>query len=112
MILIFFDNRDQQNRELRDSFIQIMNQYILTHFGEVVSKVINIEIQRQLAPMLSAKIDHVQQQLQIDVSQKLTTFDLMLNENISQICKSKVIMMEELMRLANNLNYICFLEHN
>ncbi|XP_050322266.1 enhancer of mRNA-decapping protein 4 homolog isoform X3 [Bactrocera neohumeralis] len=87
----FMAGRDQQNRELRDSFIQIMNQYILTHFGEVVSKVINIEIQRQLVPMLSAKIDHVQQQLQIDVSQKLNTFDLMLNENISQICKSKNI---------------------
>ncbi|XP_054082484.1 enhancer of mRNA-decapping protein 4 homolog isoform X3 [Zeugodacus cucurbitae] len=87
----FMAGRDQQNRELRDSLIQIMNQYILTHFGEVISKVMNMEIQRQLAPMLSAKIDHLQQQLQVDVNQKLSTFDLMLNENISQICKSKNI---------------------
>ncbi|XP_067625151.1 enhancer of mRNA-decapping protein 4 homolog isoform X2 [Eurosta solidaginis] len=87
----FMAGREQQNRELRDSFIQIMNQYILTHLGEVVSKVINIEIQRQLAPMLSAKIDHLQQQIQIDISQKLTAFDLMLKDNISQVCKSKNI---------------------
>ncbi|XP_017473347.1 PREDICTED: enhancer of mRNA-decapping protein 4 homolog [Rhagoletis zephyria] len=87
----FMAGREQQNRELRDSFIQIMNQYVLTHLGDVVSKVINIEIQRQLAPMLSAKIDHLQQQIQIDVAQKLTAFDLMLKDNISQVCKSKNI---------------------
>lgn len=67
-----------------------MNQYVLTQLGEVVSKVINIEIQRQLAPMLSAKLDHLQQQIQIDIGQKLSAFDLMINENISKVCKSKV----------------------
>ncbi|XP_012157924.1 enhancer of mRNA-decapping protein 4 homolog [Ceratitis capitata] len=87
----FMAGRDQQNRELRDSFIQIMNQYVLTQLGEVVSKVINIEIQRQLAPMLSAKLDHLQQQIQIDIGQKLSAFDLMINENISKVCKSKTI---------------------
>ncbi|XP_054741449.1 enhancer of mRNA-decapping protein 4 homolog isoform X1 [Anastrepha obliqua] len=87
----FMAGRDQQNRELRESLIQILNQYILTHLGEVVSKVINMEIQRQLAPMLSAKIEHLQQQIQLDVAQKLTAFDLMLKENISQVCKSKNI---------------------
>lgn len=67
-----------------------MNQYVLTQFGEMVSKVMTIEIQRQLAPMLAAKLDNLQQQIQLDVTQKLSAFDLIIKENIAQACKSKV----------------------
>lgn len=70
--------------------MQIMNQYLLTQFGEMVSKVMTIEIQRQLAPMLAAKLDNLQQHIQLDVTQKLSAFDLMIKENIAQACKSKV----------------------
>lgn len=91
MILSWFCHfRDVQNRELRDSIMQIMNQYVLTQFGEMVSKVLTIEIQRQLAPMLGAKMDNLQQQMQLDIAQKLKSFDLMIKENIAQACKSKV----------------------
>uniref|UniRef100_A0A1I8PAA0 Uncharacterized protein n=1 Tax=Stomoxys calcitrans TaxID=35570 RepID=A0A1I8PAA0_STOCA len=87
----FLMGKDVQNRELRDSIMQIMNQYVLTQFGEMVSKVMTIEIQRQLAPMLAAKIDNLQQQIQLDIAQKLKSFDFMIKENISQACKSKSI---------------------
>lgn len=87
-ICVFF--RDVQNRELRDSIMQIMNQYVLTQIGEMVSKVMTVEIQRQIAPMLSAKLDNMQQQIQLSVAQKLSSFDLMIKENIAQACKSKV----------------------
>ncbi|XP_073824958.1 enhancer of mRNA-decapping protein 4 homolog Ge-1 [Musca autumnalis] len=87
----FLMGRDVQNRELRDSIMQIMNQYVLTQFGEMISKVLTIEIQRQLAPILAAKIDNLQQQIQLDVGQKLKSFDMMIKENIAQACKSKSI---------------------
>ncbi|KAL9922946.1 enhancer of mRNA-decapping protein 4 homolog isoform X1 [Glossina fuscipes] len=87
----FMAEREAQNRELRESIVQIMNQYILTQFGEIVSKVMAIEAQRQLVPMLSAKLDALQHQIQIDVGQKLTAFDSMLKENIAQACKNKSI---------------------
>lgn len=67
-----------------------MNQYVLTQFGEMISKVLAIEIQRQLAPILAAKLDNMQQQIQLDVAQKLKSFDMMIKENIAQACKSKV----------------------
>lgn len=82
--------RDVQNRELRDSIMQIMNQYVLTQFGEMVSKVMTLEIQRQLAPMLAAKLDNMQQQIQLNVAQKLSAFDVMIKENIALACKNKV----------------------
>lgn len=82
--------RDVQNRELRDSIMQIMNRYVLTQFGEMMSKVMALETQRQLAPMLAAKLDNMQQQIQLNVAQKLSAFDLMIKENIAQACKSKV----------------------
>ncbi|KAM7354487.1 enhancer of mRNA-decapping protein 4 homolog Ge-1 isoform 1-T2 [Cochliomyia hominivorax] len=87
----FLAGKDVQNRELRDSIMQIMNQYVLTQFGDVVSKVMTLEIQRQLVPMLAAKLDNMQQQIQVNVSQKLSAFDLMIKENIAQACKSKTI---------------------
>ncbi|XP_037810826.1 enhancer of mRNA-decapping protein 4 homolog [Lucilia sericata] len=87
----FLAGKDVQNRELRDSIMQIMNQYVLTQFGEMVSKVMTLEIQRQLAPMLAAKLDNMQQQIQLNVAQKLSAFDLMIKENIAQACKSKTI---------------------
>uniref|UniRef100_A0A1A9WBH7 Ge1_WD40 domain-containing protein n=1 Tax=Glossina brevipalpis TaxID=37001 RepID=A0A1A9WBH7_9MUSC len=86
----FMAERDAQNRELRESIVQIMNQYILTQFGEIVSKVMAIEAQRQLVPMLSTKLDALQHQIQVDVGQKLNAFDAVLKDNIAQACKSKV----------------------
>lgn len=47
-------------------------------------------MQRQVMPMLIAKVDGMQQQIQLDVAQKLTSFEILLKENISQVCKSKV----------------------
>lgn len=71
--------------------MQIMNQYVLTQFGEMVSKVLTIEIQRQLAPMIVAKVDNMQQQIHLDIAQMLKSFDQIIKENIAQACKSKVI---------------------
>ncbi|XP_065357524.1 enhancer of mRNA-decapping protein 4 homolog [Calliphora vicina] len=87
----FLAGKDVQNRELRDSIMQIMNRYVLTQFGEMMSKVMALETQRQLAPMLAAKLDNMQQQIQLNVAQKLSAFDLMIKENIAQACKSKTI---------------------
>ncbi|XP_055918837.1 enhancer of mRNA-decapping protein 4 homolog isoform X4 [Eupeodes corollae] len=87
----FLAGREAQNRELRDTFVQLINQFTLTRLTEVISKVITIEIQRQIMPMLSAKIDGLQQQIQMDVANKLAAFDMMLKDNIAHVCKSKNI---------------------
>lgn len=85
----YFYFSDVQNREMRDTFLQIINQFLLSQVSDVISKVLTIEMQRQVMPMMAAKIDSMQQQIQIDVAQKLTAFDLMMKENIAQVCKSK-----------------------
>ncbi|XP_055837361.1 enhancer of mRNA-decapping protein 4 homolog isoform X3 [Episyrphus balteatus] len=87
----FLAGKEAQNRELRDTFVQLINQFTLTRLTEVISKVITIEIQRQIMPMLAAKIDGLQQQIQMDVANKLAAFDMMLKDNIAHVCKSKNI---------------------
>lgn len=80
--------------------MQIISQYVLTQFGDMVSKVMTIEIQRQLGPMLAAKLDNMQQQIQLTVGQKLSAFDLMIKENIAQACKSKVSKVRRLTKMV------------
>lgn len=87
----FLAGKEAQNRELRDTFVQLINQFTINRLTEVISKVITIEIQRQIMPMLAAKIDGLQQQIQMDVANKLAAFDMMLKENIAHVCKSKNI---------------------
>lgn len=69
----------------------MLNQYVMTHFTDMVGKVLNMELQRQLLPLVNAKMDQLQNQMQLEMVQKLNVFDKTVKENIAQVCKSKVI---------------------
>lgn len=84
-------SRSAQSRELRDTIIHALNQFLFKQFAEKMSEMLILEIQRQVVPVLVTKLDMIKQQIQLDVSQKLTTTDKILKENIAQVCKSKSI---------------------
>ncbi|XP_037708076.1 enhancer of mRNA-decapping protein 4 homolog [Drosophila subpulchrella] len=85
----FLAARESQNRELRDSVLQVLNQYVMSHFTDIIGNVLNMELQRQLLPRVNAKMDQLQAQMQVEIVQKLSGFDKAVKENIAQVCKSK-----------------------
>lgn len=85
----FLAARESQNRELRDSVLQVLNQYVMNHFTDIIGNVLNMELQRQLLPRVNAKMDQLQAQMQVEIVQKLSGFDKAVKENIAQVCKSK-----------------------
>ncbi|KRG02628.1 enhancer of mRNA-decapping protein 4 homolog isoform X1 [Drosophila mojavensis] len=85
----FLHARETQNRELRDSVLQVLNQYVMNHFTDIIGNVLNMELQRQLLPRVNAKMDQLQNQMQLEIVQKLNVFDKTVKENIAQVCKSK-----------------------
>ncbi|KAH8259108.1 hypothetical protein KR038_003034 [Drosophila bunnanda] len=85
----FLVARESQNRELRDLVIQVLNQYVMNHFTDIIGNVLNMELQRQLLPRVNAKMDQLQTQMQVEIMQKLNVFDKTVKENIGQVCKSK-----------------------
>ncbi|XP_017077359.2 enhancer of mRNA-decapping protein 4 homolog [Drosophila eugracilis] len=85
----FLAARESQNRELRDSVIQVLNQYVMNHFTDIVGNVINMELQRKLFPQVNAKMDQLTAQMQVEIVQKLSMFDKTVKENVAQVCKSK-----------------------
>ncbi|KAH8249504.1 hypothetical protein KR032_010090 [Drosophila birchii] len=85
----FLAARESQNRELRDSVLQVLNQYVMNHFTDIIGNVLNMELQRQLLPRVNAKMDQLQAQMQVEIVQKLNVFDKTVKENIGQVCKSK-----------------------
>ncbi|XP_034666719.1 enhancer of mRNA-decapping protein 4 homolog [Drosophila subobscura] len=84
--------RENQNRELRESVVAVLNQYVLTHFTDIIGNVLNMELQRQLVPRVNAKMDQLQAQIQVEFVQKLGVFEKAVKENIAQVCKSKQFM--------------------
>ncbi|XP_017059250.2 enhancer of mRNA-decapping protein 4 homolog [Drosophila ficusphila] len=85
----FLAARDGLNRDLRDSVLQVLNQYVMNHFTDIIGNVLNMELQRQLLPRVNAKMDQLQAQMQVEIVQKLSVFDKTVKENIAQVCKSK-----------------------
>ncbi|XP_017153982.1 enhancer of mRNA-decapping protein 4 homolog [Drosophila miranda] len=85
----FLQARENQNRELRESVVAVLNQYVLTHFTDIIGNVLNMELQRQLLPRVNAKMDQLQAQIQVEFVQKLGVFEKAVKENIAQVCKSK-----------------------
>ncbi|KAH8319040.1 hypothetical protein KR067_005765 [Drosophila pandora] len=88
----FLAARETQNRELRDSVLQVLNQYVMNHFTDIVGNVLNMELQRQILPRVNAKMDQLQAQMQVEIVQKLSVFDKTVKENIAQVCKSKTFL--------------------
>lgn len=70
--------------------LQVLNQYVMNHFTDIIGNVLNMELQRQLLPRVNAKMDQLQNQMQLEIVQKLNVFDKTVKENIAQVCKSKV----------------------
>jgi len=70
--------------------LQVLNQYVMNHFTDIIGNVLNMELQRQLLPRVNAKMDQLQAQMQVEIVQKLSGFDKAVKENIAQVCKSKV----------------------
>lgn len=62
----------------------------MNHFTDIIGNVLNMELQRQLLPRVNAKMDQLQNQMQLEIVQKLNVFDKTIKENIAQVCKSKV----------------------
>ncbi|KAH8378342.1 hypothetical protein KR093_010780, partial [Drosophila rubida] len=85
----FLHERESQNRVMRDSMMQGFNQYVMKHFTDIIGNVLNMELQRHILPCVSAKMDQLQNQMQLEMVQKLSVFDKTVKENISQVCKSK-----------------------
>ncbi|XP_068150298.1 enhancer of mRNA-decapping protein 4 homolog [Drosophila tropicalis] len=85
----FLQARDSQNLELRESVLQVLNQYVMNHFTDIVGNFLNLELQRQIVPRVNAKMDQLQNQMQVEIVQKLNVFDKTVKENIAQVCKSK-----------------------
>lgn len=82
---------ENQNRVLRDSVLQVLNEYVMKYFTEIIGNVLNVELQRQVLPRVNAKMDQLQNQMQQEIVQKLNVFDKTIKENIAQVCKSKVM---------------------
>ncbi|KAM8716040.1 hypothetical protein ACLKA7_002996 [Drosophila subpalustris] len=85
----FLHERENQNRVLRDSVLQVLNEYVMKYFTEIIGNVLNVELQRQVLPRVNAKMDQLQNQMQLEIVQKLNVFDKTIKENIAQVCKSK-----------------------
>ncbi|XP_051858129.1 enhancer of mRNA-decapping protein 4 homolog isoform X1 [Drosophila albomicans] len=85
----FLHERENQNRVMRDSVLQVLNQYVMKHFTDIIGNVLNMELQRHILPCVSAKMDQLQNQMQLEMVQKLSVFDKTVKENIAQVCKSK-----------------------
>ncbi|XP_034471576.1 enhancer of mRNA-decapping protein 4 homolog isoform X2 [Drosophila innubila] len=85
----FLHERENQNRALRDSVLQVLNEYVMKYFTEIIGNVLNVELQRQVLPRVNAKMDQLQNQMQLEIVQKLNVFDKTIKENIAQVCKSK-----------------------
>lgn len=96
---------ESQNRELRDSVVQVLNQYVMNHFTDIIGNVLNMELQRQLLPRVNAKMDQLQNQMQLEMVQKLNVFDKTVKENIAQVCKSKVMMRQGYKYNTKSLHY-------
>ncbi|KAH8335925.1 hypothetical protein KR074_007164 [Drosophila pseudoananassae] len=88
----FLAAREIQNRDLRDSVLQMLNQYVMNHFTDIIGNVLNMELQRQIVPRVNAKMDQLQAQMQVEIVQKLSVFDKTVKENIAQVCKSKTFL--------------------
>lgn len=58
--------------------------------GIQLSQVLVTEVQKHLLPMVAAKLDSLKAQIQADVGQKISISDVVIKENIANICKSKV----------------------
>lgn len=85
----FLSQRDKQNRELRDNIIQSITPLLLNQLTERMSHIFVAELQRHTLPLVASKLDLIKQQIHIDVSEKLSTSDQLLKENIIQVCTSK-----------------------
>lgn len=85
----FLSQRDKQNRELRDSIIQSITPLLLNQLTERMSHIFVAELQRHTLPLVASKLDLIKQQIHIDVSEKLSSSDQLLKENILQVCTSK-----------------------
>ncbi|KAH8412358.1 hypothetical protein KR009_001463 [Drosophila setifemur] len=85
----FLAARETQNRELRETTLQVLNQYVVNHFTDIIGNFLNLEMQRTVLPRVMAKMDQLLALLQGEVSQKLIVFDKTVKENIAQVCKSK-----------------------
>lgn len=85
----FLSQRDKQNRDLRDSIIQSITPLLLNQLTERMSHIFVAELQRHTLPLVASKLDIIKQQIHIDVSEKLSSSDQLLKENIIQVCTSK-----------------------
>ncbi|XP_037912102.1 enhancer of mRNA-decapping protein 4 homolog isoform X3 [Hermetia illucens] len=83
--------RNAQNRELKESVMHLLNQFLFNQFPEKQSNMLTSEVQKQITSVIMAKLDVIEQHFQNEISQKLTTTDKILKENIAQVCRSKNI---------------------
>lgn len=87
-----FFNSEKQNREIRDAVFG-MAPVLCNQMSIQLSQVLVTEVQKHLLPMVAAKLDSLKAQLQADVAQKISITDVVIKENIANICKSKVSFM-------------------
>lgn len=56
-----------------------------------LNQIVSAEMKKHVLPIIASKMDATKSQIQADIAQKISVSDLLIKENISNICKSRVI---------------------
>lgn len=89
--LISAHYREAQNREICESIVHGLSQIICTQLTVNLNQVVSAEMKKNVLPSITGKLDAIKAQIQVDVAQKIAMSDHVIKENILNICKSRVI---------------------
>lgn len=68
-----------------------LSQIICTQINVSLNQVVTTEMKKHVLPIIASKLDATKSQIQADIAQKISISDHVIKENISNICKSRVI---------------------
>lgn len=88
--------------------MHLLNQFLFNQFPEKQSNMLTSEVQKQITSVIMAKLDVIEQHFQNEISQKLTTTDKILKENIAQVCRSKVCPRKVFVKRDPGLHFFLF----
>lgn len=90
-----FDNymnvQQNRDRELRESFENGVSGVAVKQLVEKLQSVLVVEIKHNVTPNILASFDGLKHQLEVQYSQKLTSVENIIKENISKFLNNKVV---------------------
>ncbi|XP_037957613.1 enhancer of mRNA-decapping protein 4 homolog isoform X2 [Teleopsis dalmanni] len=81
----------EQNIEMGDKIMKSLSQLFATQLTPLIAKTINVELQRNVGPLITGVINNMQSKILIDLTRNLAKMDAGLKETLVQLCKSKSV---------------------